>query len=182
MIRNRVSECVEDILQLARGRPGVDPDHHAAEQRDREVGDQPLRAIAHQDRDLVAAADAERVKRRVRCAAPRRGAGDTYSAGRIRLALRDRGSVRELVDRSGMVRLAGIVATAALSIAPEQARDARSVGRGGDRVDLALDLRGARITEEAGERGARARRTPVASSGSRRRAAARPYGRRAASR
>ena len=52
----------EHVLQLARGRPGVDPDHHAAEQRDREVGDQPLGPVAHQDRDLVAAADAEGVE------------------------------------------------------------------------------------------------------------------------
>ena len=52
----------QDVLQLAPCRPGVHPDHHGAEQRDREIGDQPFGPVAHEDRDLVAAAHAERME------------------------------------------------------------------------------------------------------------------------
>ena len=53
----------EEVFELARGRPGVYADGHPAEQQDGEVGDHPFRAVAHQDRHLVAAAHAERVQR-----------------------------------------------------------------------------------------------------------------------
>ena len=49
----------EQVGELAPGRPGVDGDHGAAEQRAGKGGEDPLRPVAHEQRDLVAPADAE---------------------------------------------------------------------------------------------------------------------------
>ena len=53
---------VEHPGELAARRPGVERHHDRAEREHREVRDQPLRPVAHEDRDLVAAAHPERVE------------------------------------------------------------------------------------------------------------------------
>ena len=52
----------EHVGELARRRPGVDGDHGAAEEGDGEIREDPLGPVAHEQADLVAAADAERVE------------------------------------------------------------------------------------------------------------------------
>ena len=52
----------QQVGELAPGRPGVDRDHGAAQQHDREGGEDPLRPVAHEQGDLVAAAHPERVQ------------------------------------------------------------------------------------------------------------------------
>ena len=52
----------EQVGELPRRRPSVDCDQGAAEQRDGEIGEDPLGPVAHEDADLVAATDAERVQ------------------------------------------------------------------------------------------------------------------------
>ena len=52
----------EHVGELARRRPGVDRDHGAAEEDDREIGEDPLGPVAHEEADLVAPAHAERIE------------------------------------------------------------------------------------------------------------------------
>ena len=48
--------------ELARRRPSVDGDQGAAEDGDREIGEDPLGPVAHEEADLVAPAHTERVE------------------------------------------------------------------------------------------------------------------------
>ena len=52
----------EHVGELPRRRPGVDRDHGAAEEGDREVRENPLGPVAHEEADLVAPADAQRME------------------------------------------------------------------------------------------------------------------------
>ena len=51
----------EAVLHLGTRPPGVHADHRGTERHDGPVGDDPLRVVAHRDRDPVAALDATRV-------------------------------------------------------------------------------------------------------------------------
>src|SRR6266851_1302347 len=70
----------EDVFELARGRPGVDPDHHSPEHHDGQIGDDPFGPVTHQDRHVVAAAYAERMQ-------SARGTTDLVAQLTIRVAL-----------------------------------------------------------------------------------------------
>src|SRR5262249_57996040 len=47
---------IQHVLQLARARPRADGHERGAEPCHREIDDEPLRAVRHEERDLVAAA------------------------------------------------------------------------------------------------------------------------------
>ena len=67
----------EHMGELTRRRPGVDGDHGAAEDGDREISEDPLGPVAHEEADLVAPAHAERVEALCEPAPPRRAVRDS---------------------------------------------------------------------------------------------------------
>ena len=92
---------VEHVRELAPRRPGVERDHDRAEREDREVRDQPLRPVAHEDRDLVAAAHPEGVEppREAARLGPELRVGEAPAAADHELDVRMAG--RELLEQAG---------------------------------------------------------------------------------
>ena len=98
--RRRVA-VVEDVRELARPRPRADRYQGGAEHRHREVDEQPLRTVAHQEGNLVAALHAEPPQplRELAGAAARLAVAQALGAGHDELAGRVAGG--DLVEQVG---------------------------------------------------------------------------------